>query len=236
MNETKKKYNPILVIIDGFTKYVWFFPTKSTGTKETLKKMRVLLQHFGNSDRVVTDRGPCFIAGAFDKFCQEKNVDHLKITAGVPRGNGQVERVNSIVNGVLTKINVMEPTKWYKRLSKVQQAINGTYQRAVNASPYELLFGRKLRYPEDANLLELIVNEASEVYNEVRNELRDKAKIAIDKIQTENTKQFNRHRKEATKYEEGDLVAIQRMQPGAGLRLYVKNLSLVEFFKKGANI
>ena len=111
LNETKKKYNHILVIIDGFTKYVWLFPTKSTGTKETPKKIRVLLQHFGNPDRVVTDRGPCFIAGAFDKFCQKENVHHLKITAGIPRGNEQLERVNSTVKGVLTKINVMEPTK-----------------------------------------------------------------------------------------------------------------------------
>ena len=36
---TTKAYKHILVIVDGFSKFVWLYPTKSTTTKEVLNKL-----------------------------------------------------------------------------------------------------------------------------------------------------------------------------------------------------
>ncbi|KAL0838850.1 hypothetical protein ABMA28_016878 [Loxostege sticticalis] len=58
--ETKKKYNYILTIVDGFTKFVWIFPVKSVTAKETIEKMEILQQTFGNPARIVSDRGAAF--------------------------------------------------------------------------------------------------------------------------------------------------------------------------------
>ncbi|KZC11458.1 hypothetical protein WN55_02632 [Dufourea novaeangliae] len=65
---------------------------------------------------------------------------------------------------------------------------------------------------------EVISNEWSKMFQETRNELRRRAKNNILKIQQENRSSFNRHRKEARRYKEEDLVAIKRTQSGPGLK------------------
>lgn len=51
LTETKKQYNYILTLVDAFTKFTWIFPTKSTTAKETLDKLKIHQQNFGNPVR-----------------------------------------------------------------------------------------------------------------------------------------------------------------------------------------
>ena len=90
---TKKKYKHLLSMVDAFSKYTWIFATKSTGTEKILEKLRLLQQHFGSPQRIITDRGAGFMSHDFAKHCREEDIEQLTITAGVPRGNRQVERV-----------------------------------------------------------------------------------------------------------------------------------------------
>ncbi|GFW47554.1 uncharacterized protein TNCV_3177181 [Trichonephila clavipes] len=60
---------------------------------------------------------------------------------------------------------------------------------------------------------------------EQREFLRNDAKKKnIETLQSENRKTYNRRRKKASLYKEGDLVVIQRTQFGAGLKLRPKFL------------
>jgi len=43
--------------VDGFSKFVWLYPTKSTGTEEVLEKLEKQAAVFGNPRRIVIDRG-----------------------------------------------------------------------------------------------------------------------------------------------------------------------------------
>ncbi|GFU14433.1 uncharacterized protein TNCV_328951 [Trichonephila clavipes] len=53
---------------------------------------------------------------------------------------------------------------------------------------------------------------------------KKRCKKNIETLQSENRKTYNRRRKKASLYKEGDLVAIQRTQFGAGLKLRPKFL------------
>ena len=143
------------MLIDGFTKYVWLFPTKTLETVEVLEKLRVHQQAFGNPRRIVTDRNKAFTAGELEKYCGEGNIKHLSISTGVPRGSDQVERVNSTLRAVFAKLSADEPLQWYMHVSRVQRAINSTYHRSIDATPFELLLGVPMRNPEDAVLEEV---------------------------------------------------------------------------------
>ncbi|GFU79501.1 transposon Tf2-9 polyprotein [Trichonephila clavipes] len=61
-----------------------------------------------------------------------------------------------------------------------------------------------------------------QIATEQREFLRNDAKKNIETLQSENRKTYNRRRKKASLYKEGDLVAIQRTQFGAGLKLRPK--------------
>lgn len=82
LTETKKQYNYILTVIDAFTKFVWLFPTRITTCKETLNKLQIHQQIFGNPRTIVSDRGAAFTSNDFETFCKEENIQHFKITTG----------------------------------------------------------------------------------------------------------------------------------------------------------
>jgi len=89
---TSKLYKHLFVIVDGFSKFVWIYPTKTTNTKEVLEKLRSQQKVFGNPCRIISDRGSAFTSDDFQNYCREENIEHILITTGVSRGNGQVER------------------------------------------------------------------------------------------------------------------------------------------------
>lgn len=105
----------------------------------------MLQQHFGMPEKIVADRGSAFRSNDFKQFCDKEGIELHPTTTGVPRGNGQSERMNAIIEAVLAKLSHGEENKWYKYISRVQRAINGSYQRAIKTSPYELLFGTELK-------------------------------------------------------------------------------------------
>lgn len=224
LTATQKQYNYILTVVDAFTKFVWLFPSKSTTTKETLSKLYILQQIFGNPDRIITDKGTAFTSNDFKRHCEDEGIEHVEVTTGVPRGNGQVERIHRTIIPVLTKLCIQDQSLWYRHVSKVQRALNSTFQRSISTTPFNLLIGRKMKNKEDIELQSLLQQECAAMYIEDREELRGRAKEQILKVQEENKKQFDRKRKDSKKYEEGDLVAIKRTQFGPGLKLKSKYL------------
>lgn len=94
MPSTRKTYNHLFVVIDAFTKFVCIYLTKSTTAEETINKFKKQAVIFGNLRRISSDRGTAFTASLFQEYCKNENIEHILITTGIPRANGQVERIN----------------------------------------------------------------------------------------------------------------------------------------------
>lgn len=142
MTSTNKQYKYILVIIDAFTKFRWIFPTKITTTKETINKLDIIQSTFGIQKRTIIDRGTAFSSKESAVYCKTENIDHHMITTGMPRSNGQVERVNRCIIPI--------STKWYKHthISKLQRALNSTYHRSISTNPFKLMISVDMRQKE----------------------------------------------------------------------------------------
>lgn len=186
--------------------------------------MRVISAIFGNPKRLITDRGTAFTSNEFEDFMNAEGIEHIKITTGVPRSNGQVERINRIIIPVITKLSIEEPSKWFKYIDRVQRSINSTYQRSIGTNPFKLLIGVSINQPEDLRLTELLNEEIIQNYNDERENLSSDARKQIRKIQAENKKTYNKKRKIPNAYKCGDLVAIKRTQFGPGLKFHSKYL------------
>lgn len=222
MASTRKNYRYILTIIDAFTKFVWIFPVKSTTAEESMQKLRLVTAVFGNPSRVITDEGTAFTGSQFEDYCKDENIQVVHTTTGVPRGNGQVERIHNTIISVLAKLSVDDPEKWFQYTDKVQQFLNKTHQRAIGTTPFELLVGAPMKTKEDIMLKELIEQEMIETFVRERDELRKRAKQQILTLREENKRTFNAKRKQATQYDVNDLVAIKRTQFGTNLKLRAK--------------
>jgi hypothetical protein len=64
-----------------------------------------------------------------------------------PQTDGQIERVNQILEDML-KACVMEyPDSWDKNLPWVEFSYNNSYQESLKMAPFEALYGRQCRTP-----------------------------------------------------------------------------------------
>lgn len=82
--------------------------------------------------------------------------------------------------------------------------------RSLGTSPFNVLFGIHARLRDNCEIRELLEKEWVSEFQEDRDEIRDRAKESIARIQKENKRGFDKKRKEATRYRENDVVAIRR--------------------------
>lgn len=224
MEMTKKRYNHIFVVVDGFSKFVWLYPTRSTGVEEVISCLERQAVNFGNPLRIVSDRGTAFTASAFKEYCEVRKIQHLLISTGVPRGNGQVERMHRIVIPMLSKLSIGNPGSWYKHIGRVQQIINNSEPRSTKVAPFKILTGSDMRCRDDLNLKEIMQQALIDELDEERDLLRKQARDNIKNLQEENKQAFDKKRKKEKTYNINDLVAIKRTQYGVGLKLKGKYL------------
>ncbi|GFY00830.1 hypothetical protein TNCV_2142221 [Trichonephila clavipes] len=238
---TNKSYQHIFTVVDAFTKFTWLYPVKTVSAESALEKLKQQQKTFGNPIRIISDRDSAFTSKLFNDYCDKENIQHLQIATRVPRGNGlrprvaeqcdvninsltprgngQVERIHRTLIPVLTKLSLDDSTKWYKYVDILQRILNSTICRSTKWRPFELLVGTKMRNKEDILIKDLLLEEMVKELLEQRQFLRNDAKKNIETLQSENRKTYNRRRKKASLYKERDLVAIQRTQFGAGLKL-----------------
>ncbi|GFW24613.1 integrase catalytic domain-containing protein [Trichonephila clavipes] len=109
-----------------------------------------------------------FTSKLFNDYCDEENIEHLQIATGVPRGNGQVERIHRTLIPVLTKLLLDDSMKCYKYVDRLQRILNSTICRSTKWTPFELLVGTKMRNKEDILIKDLLLEEMAKELLEQR--------------------------------------------------------------------
>jgi len=228
---TKKSYQYIFALVDAFSKFTWLYATKSTSTAEVVIRLKRQAAIFCNPRRIISDRGTAFTSNDFKEYCCEEGIEHCLITTGIPRANGQVERLNRTLLPLLTKLVAPKPGEWYRHLELAQQYLNSTTHRSIGTSPFHLLFGTHPRLKDRPDIRLWLEKEWIASFENKRDELRAQASDNISKIQRENKRTFDKRRRKATPYCEGDLVAIKRTQQGPGLKIAHRYLGPYEIIR-----
>lgn len=114
----------IFTLLVAFTEFAWFYPVKLTSTKEVICKLDLQQTTFGNPTRIVSDSRTG--ESEFTEYCTKKVIEHLKITTGLPRGNGTMERIHRTMIPVLSKLSSDGEYKRYKYMPKLQRIIKIT--------------------------------------------------------------------------------------------------------------
>ncbi|GFS73222.1 retrovirus-related Pol polyprotein from transposon 297 [Trichonephila clavipes] len=109
-------------------------------------------------------------------FDELKRLLCQKPVLGLPRANGQVERINRTIIPVLSKVSEDDPTKWFKHFPSLQEVLNSTFQRSINTTFFELLFGTQINNKTDLRIQQLIDEQLQLEFNEYRELIRKAAK------------------------------------------------------------
>lgn len=202
----------ILVIIDAYTKYVKLCPIKRRTTDYTIKALQKVFDTLGKPRQIIADRALAFTAVKFKNYMKDNEIKLHHIATGMPRGNGQVERVMRTLFDMLRATLIQKGEQnWSKELPILEDNLNHLKNETTGETPALLMFGKDERLQAVKNLVpEAEIKELTE---------KDKQKVAerIDKKTAEMRKRFNEKRaKIQTEYKAKDLVVIQKTQIAGG--------------------
>jgi transposase InsO family protein len=146
---TARKLDSIWVIVDQLTKSAHFIPVHTKYRVEKYVEIYiacVLCLHVVPKT-IISDRGSQFVG----RFCEQLHASlgtrMIHSSAYHPQTDGQIERVNQILEDML-RACVMEYTgSWGKNLSWAEFSYNNSYHESLKMTPFEALYGRKCHTP-----------------------------------------------------------------------------------------
>jgi len=187
---------------------------KSITSEEALKHLDDYFHAYSKPKRIISDRGTCFTSSKFTTTLKKLYIQHVLVAVGTPRANGQAERVNRLIVPMIAKMTT-DISKWNRVLQSIEYVVNNTTCRSTNSIPSMILFGIHQNNGSDDN-----IREALETILETKRDLpaiRQQASIAIEALQKENERTYNKKRKAPNLYKEGEYVMIRNIDNTPGV-------------------
>jgi transposase InsO family protein len=133
----------IVVVMDGFSRFVELRATKTARAQEAAIAMLEVFGRYGAPKFVRSDNGPQFTANLIKEFLRLVGSSPQYTIAYRHESNGIVERTNREVGRHLRSIVMDKRVKdqWSECLPFVQRILNSTVNRSIGTTPARILFG-----------------------------------------------------------------------------------------------
>jgi hypothetical protein len=162
--------------------------------------------YWGLPDEIVSDRARINVASAWTHLLRLLGTRPLTTTAYHSRGNGQVERINLVLETMLRPYINTRQNDWDTYLGVVQMAYSTLQQTSTKVSPFYAAYGREplsaLSRPRTAQskspVAELRYDNLQRIHEQVR--------TALEIANAKHSKFFNRSIQDAPPYKVGDKV------------------------------
>lgn len=139
----------ILGIIDIFSRYIMLVPLKSTETKiVTDALLQRWISIFGCPNCIISDGGKNLNSKLMSQFCRLFNIDKHTSSPYHPASNGIIERSFRTVKDLIYATSKDMGKDWISVLPHVEIGLRVSKHKTVKFSPFEVIFGRKMRLPQ----------------------------------------------------------------------------------------
>ena len=129
--QTRKRI--LYVAIDRCSRFVFLAVYDAENATNAVDFLRKAKRAFPfRITHILTDRGSCFTADAFEKACAELKVPHRQTKAYTPQTNGMVERFNGRIASDVLGINVAGHADLEILLTSFNRAYNQRRQRVLH--------------------------------------------------------------------------------------------------------
>jgi hypothetical protein len=144
LRKLAKQNDAIMVVVDKLSKFSHLILVKSTCKEIDIASifMKEIFRLHGMPKEIISDRDTKFTSSFWKYLFASFETKLLFITTYHPQNDGQMERLNQVLEDMLRMHVMHQPKKWENYLPLVDFSYNNGYQESLKMIPLEALYGR----------------------------------------------------------------------------------------------
>ena len=139
----------ILTICDYATRFPDTIPILNTEANTIAKELVSVFARVGIPDEILTDQGSNLMSSLLQEMYLMLNISRLRTSPYHPQTDGLTERLNGALKSMIRKFTASNQKDWDEHLPYLLFAYREVPQESTGFSPFELLYGRRVRGPLD---------------------------------------------------------------------------------------
>ena len=139
----------ILTICDYAIRYPEAIALSNTEAPRIAKKRIGVFARVGVPEEILTNQGPNFMSALLEEVYRLLQIERIRTTLYHPQTDGRVEQFNGTLKSMIKKFVSCSQKDWDDYLPYLLFASRKVPQESTGFSPFELLYGRRVRGPLD---------------------------------------------------------------------------------------
>ena len=146
--KAKNGYRFVLTAVCMGSKWPEAIPLKAQTARAVANGMLDIFSRTGIPLQLLSDQGSQFLGSLVKHLCEDLRIDQINTTPYHPECNGVVERMHGTLVPMLTKASQLG-LDWVEQLPFALFALRSAPNRDTRFSPYQLVYGHRVRTPLD---------------------------------------------------------------------------------------
>ena len=147
LTRTKRGNSAILAVLDGFSKFVVFYPVRKISSQVVVDSLeRNYFPMYQTTQAIVTDNASVFQCKQVKQMCFKWAITHITTTLYYPQGS-LVERANRNLKSALKVFHHQSQNRWDEDLPWISAAFNTAVHESSKFTPDILFLGREIKSP-----------------------------------------------------------------------------------------
>ena len=207
----------ILIVTDHFTRFAQAFITPNETARVVARTLwDQYFMKYGIPEKLISDQGRNFESDLIAELCNLSRVQKLRTSPYRPQTNGQCERFNSTLIGMIGTLPPETKRNWQEQIATLVHGYNCTKSNATGFKPYTLMFGREPLLPIDVEFGVRTPDVAAVTTHKYIRKLKNRMEWAFKKAAEVSLKESTRHKRyydkkvKCSKLEPGDMVLVRQ--------------------------